>query len=79
MAAEAKAAKEEARLKVEKEHPDEAAQKKFGGVLHNARTLIKAQVYPSAEKSLQRIIKEAPGTKIAAEAQQVLESIPKRP
>jgi hypothetical protein len=79
LAAEAKAAKEQARLTFEREHPDEAAQKRFTGVLHNARALINAKIYTSAEKSLRRIIKEAPGTKIAAEAQHVLESMPNTP
>jgi hypothetical protein len=72
-------AKARARLKFEKEHPDEAAQQKFGGVLRNARALIKAQIYTGAEKMLRRIIAEAPGTKVAAEAKQVLESMPKTP
>ncbi len=57
--------------------PDEAAQKEFGAMLHNARTLIKAKIYSGAEKNLRRIIKEAPGTKVAAEAQQVLDEMPK--
>ncbi len=72
-----KEAKEREQQEFAKEHPDEAAQKKFGGVLHNARALIKAQIYTSAEKSLRRIIKEAPGTKVAAEAQKMLDSMPK--
>ncbi len=57
--------------------PEEAAQKKYGPLLSNAKRLIKAGIVEAAETSLRRIIKEAPGTKIAAEAQQVLNSMPK--
>jgi hypothetical protein len=59
-----------------KEHPEEAAKKKFGGVLANAKSLIKSRIYPDAKKRLQRIIDEAPGTEVAQEAQEVLATIP---
>jgi para-nitrobenzyl esterase len=45
--------------------------------LHHARFLIKAGLSPLAADSLRKIIKEAPGTPAAREAQQSLDSIPK--
>jgi hypothetical protein len=78
-AAQAKAAKAEAQREFEKDHPEEAARKKYSGILSNAKALAKAKVYGPARKSLRRIIAEAPGTKIAAEAKQLLESIPESP
>jgi Superinfection immunity protein len=70
-----KAASEAAQRKFEEEHPNEAARQRFGGLLGNAQNLIKAGMYSDAEKPLRRIINGAPGTEIAAEATQVLESI----
>jgi hypothetical protein len=52
---------------------DVAARKRFAGVLANARKLAKAGLRDAAEKNLKRIIKEAPGTGIAKEAQQELD------
>jgi hypothetical protein len=49
----------------------------FAALLANSKYLIKAKVYPPAQKNLQRIVDEAPGTPEAAEAQQLLDSIPK--
>jgi predicted Zn-dependent protease len=68
-------AKEEARRRFEREHPSEAAREQFGGLLGDAQNLIKAGIYSDAEEKLRRIINGAPGTEIAAEAKQVLESI----
>ena len=59
--------------------PEEGARKKYGPLLSNAKSLIKPGIVAGAEKNLRRIIAEAPGTKIAAEAQQVLESMPGTP
>jgi hypothetical protein len=77
--AEMKARKVREQRQFEQAHPNEAARKKFAGTLSNARSLVKARVYPPARKILQRIIDEAPGTEIAAEAKQVLESVPTPP
>ena len=53
-----------------------AAQRTYGPLLHNAKQLIKAGVYPPAAKYLQRIITRSPGTRIANEAQRLLTSLP---
>jgi len=55
--------------------PDAAARKRFAGILSNCRALIKAGLRDAAEQKLQRIIKEAPGTSIAAEAQKELDQL----
>lgn len=59
-----------------KEHPEEAARKKFGGMLANAKQLIKSKIYPPARKNLQTIIDQVQGTEIAQEAQDVLATVP---
>jgi hypothetical protein len=56
--------------------PNTSADRTYRGLLHNAKQLIKAGVYPPAINDLQRIINGAPGTRIAAEAQRLLARIP---
>ena len=56
--------------------PNTAADRTYRGLLHNAKQLIKAGVYPPAINDLQRIINGAPGTRVAAEAQRLLARIP---
>ena len=56
--------------------PNTAAERTYRGLLHNAKELIRAGVYPAAINDLQRIINGAPGTRIAAEAQRLLARIP---
>gem|GEM_PF-4781026 len=46
-------------------------------MLTNARSLIKAKVYPPARERLTQILDEAPGTPEANEAKALLDSIPK--
>jgi hypothetical protein len=58
--------------------PEAAARNKFAPLLANSRNLIKAHIYDAAEKNLNRIVKEAPGTAIAAEAQKELDQLAKR-
>jgi hypothetical protein len=63
-------------------HPpskDEAARKKFGGVLKNARTLAEAKLYDAARKDFERIIAGAPGAAIAKEARHELDQLPASP
>jgi len=57
-------------------NPDAAAQRTYGAVLHNAKQLIKAGLYGPAADYLRRIINGAAGTRIAAEAQRLLASLP---
>jgi hypothetical protein len=56
--------------------PDASAQRTYGPILHNAKQLIKAGLYGPAAGYLRRIINGAPGTRIAAEAQRLLASLP---
>ena len=56
--------------------PNTAADRTYRGLLHNAKELIRAGVYPPAINDLQRIINGAPGTRVAAEAQRLLARIP---
>ncbi len=62
--------------------PKPAAPKKsddgahYRALLANAKSLIKAKVYPPARKNLQEIIDEAPATPEAQEAKTLLDSIP---
>jgi TolA-binding protein len=56
--------------------PNTSADRNYRGLLHNAKQLIKAGVYPPAINDLQRIINGAPGTRVAAEAQRLLARIP---
>jgi TolA-binding protein len=56
--------------------PNTSAERTYRGLLHNAKELIRAGVYPAAINDLQRIINGAPGTKVAAEAQRLLARIP---
>lgn len=56
--------------------PNAAAQRTYGPLLHNAKLLIKAGIYGAAANDLQRIINGAAGTRIAAQAQRLLASIP---
>jgi hypothetical protein len=58
--------------------PEAAAKARFTSLLSNSRNLIKAGVYEAAEKNLKRIVKEAPGTAIAGEAQKELDQLAKR-
>jgi TolA-binding protein len=44
--------------------------------LANARNLVKAGLYAAADKMLRKIIDDAPGTEIAAEAQKELDAMP---
>lgn len=57
--------------------PGDAARQDYASALRHARFLIKAKLYPLAEESLRKIVKEAAGTAAAREAQQALDSIPK--
>jgi len=57
--------------------PTRFARNEIQSELRHARFLIKAGLSPIAAPSLQKIIKEAPGTSAAREAQQSLESLPK--
>lgn len=57
--------------------PEEAAQKEFGALLSNAKKLAKARIYSSARTYFERIIREAAGTAIAAEAKRELDGLPK--
>lgn len=56
--------------------PNTMAQRNYGGLLHNAKELIKAGMYAPAAADLRRIINGAPGTRIAAEAQRMLAKLP---
>jgi len=56
--------------------PNTTADRTYRGLLHNAKELIRAGVYPAAINVLQRIINGAPGTRIAAEAERLLARIP---
>jgi hypothetical protein len=55
--------------------PDAAARKRFTALLKNSRALIKAGVRDAAEQNLRRIVSEAPGTSIAAEAKKELDEL----
>ena len=57
-------------------NPDTAAQRQYGGLVSNARNLIRAGIYPEAAALLQRVINNVPGTRIAGVAQQLLSRIP---
>jgi hypothetical protein len=74
----AKADRETERRKFAREHPEEAGRREFGPALTNAKSLIKARIYPAARTTLKRIIDGAPGTTIAAEAQKELDGIAAR-
>jgi hypothetical protein len=56
--------------------PNASAQRSYGYLLRNAKYLIQAGLYAPAANYLQRIIAGAPGTRIAAEAQQLLARMP---
>jgi hypothetical protein len=56
--------------------PNTSAQRTYGALLHNAKLLIRAGVYGAAATDLKRIITGAPGTRIAAEAQRLLSTLP---
>jgi hypothetical protein len=56
--------------------PNTAAQQQYGYMLHNAKQLIRAGMYSQAATYLQRIMTGAPGTRIAAQAQRLLASLP---
>jgi hypothetical protein len=57
-------------------NPDTAAQRQYGGLVSNARNLIRAGIYPEAAALLQRVINNVPGTRIAGVAQQLLSRMP---
>jgi hypothetical protein len=57
--------------------PAQFARNAIQSELRHARFLIKAGLSPIAADSLRKIVKEAPGTSAAREAQQSLDSIPK--
>jgi len=52
-------------------------EKKFSYLLTNARQLAKSGQYEGAEQYLKRILKEAPGTTLATDAQKELSGLPK--
>jgi hypothetical protein len=54
----------------------QAETKKYPALVKNARALIKAGLYDAAEKMLNRVIAEAPGTEAAKDAQKELEAMP---
>jgi hypothetical protein len=53
-----------------------AANLRPAALLSNARHLIAAKLYPAAEKMLRRIIKDAPGSDAAIQAQKELDALP---
>lgn len=57
-------------------NPDTAAQRQYGALVSNARNLMRAGIYPEAAAILQRVIENAPGTRIARVAQRLLSQIP---
>jgi hypothetical protein len=57
-------------------NPDTAAQRQYGGLVSNARNLIRSGIYPPAVTLLQRVIAGAPGTRIAGKAQRLLATVP---
>jgi hypothetical protein len=57
--------------------PNTLAQRQYGHLVSNARSLIQAGVYPPAVKLLQRVIAGAPPTtRVAVQARNLLASIP---
>jgi len=56
--------------------PETLAMRRYAPLVANARNLIRVGVYPAAVNLLQRVITGAPGTRIAAEAQRLLATIP---
>jgi hypothetical protein len=56
--------------------PETLARRQYGPLVTNARNLIGAGIYPQAVSLLQRVITRAPGTRIAAEAQRLLQTVP---
>jgi hypothetical protein len=52
------------------------ARRQYGPIVSNARNLIRAGIYPQAVTLLQRVIAAVPATRIGAEAQALLNSIP---
>src|SRR5262249_43546254 len=56
--------------------PETLARRQYGPLVTNARYLISAGVFPQAVQLLQRVIAGAPGTRIAAEAERLLATIP---
>jgi hypothetical protein len=67
-------AKDAERAKMERNR--QAEMKRYPALLKNARALIKDRLYDAADKMLHRIIKEAPGTDAAKEAQKELDAMP---
>jgi hypothetical protein len=57
--------------------PVRIARNEMQSELRHARFLIKAGLFPIATDSLRKIIKEVPGTSMAHQAQQSLDSLPK--
>lgn len=62
---------------VEDKSPEEAARDKYGYLVNQAKQLIKTNLNSAARAKLLRVINEAPGTEIAAEAKQILDTLPK--
>jgi len=56
--------------------PEVNATRQYGPLVTNARNLIRAGVYPQAVALLQRVINNVPGTRVAAQAQRVLQTVP---
>jgi hypothetical protein len=56
--------------------PEAVARHNYGPLVNNARNLIRAGIYPQAVNLLQRVIGAVPGTRVATEAQRLLDTIP---
>jgi hypothetical protein len=56
--------------------PEVNATRQYGPLVTNARNLIRAGVYPQAVALLQRVINNVPGTRIAGQAQRLLQTVP---
>jgi predicted Zn-dependent protease len=56
--------------------PEEKTRKRFVAKLKQARIYIRTNLLEPAEKNLREIIREAPGTTVAAEAQKELDAMP---
>jgi len=56
--------------------PEEAARDKYGYLVKQAKELIKSNLNSAARTKLQRVIDGAPGTEVAKEAKELLDTIP---
>jgi hypothetical protein len=56
--------------------PEEAARDKYGYLVKQAKELIKTNLNSAARTKLQRVVDGAPGTEVAKEAKELLDTIP---